>query len=89
MWTPRNFLDSLHLSSIDVDWGVRGTFFPEVSHHLFSFIDVQDEVVAPAPEFHLLSVSVLLIVVDQPYHCCVVCVFNDVVCSGLSQRSSE
>lgn len=27
-------LDGLHLSSIDIDGGVHGMFFPEVTHHL-------------------------------------------------------
>lgn len=70
----------------------RGRFCPEVNHHLFSFLDVQDNFVAPAPvrkEFHFLPVSVLLIVPDHPYHCCVVCVFNDVVCDGLSTAVSD
>lgn len=55
-------------------------------------MNVQDNFVAPAPvgkEFHLLPVSVLLIVLDHPYHCCVISVFNDVVCSGLSTAVSD
>ena len=73
---------SLHSSSIDEDRGMHGPFPPEVNHHLLGFFNVQCKVVVPAPvckELHLLSLSVLLVVLDQAHHCCVICVLDDVI----------
>ena len=48
---------------------------------------IQEKIVTAAPvnkKFHLLSVVLLLTVLDETYHCCVVRILNDVICIVLS-----
>lgn len=55
---------------------------PEIHHHLFGSIDVKDKVVLPTPPsqfIHLLPISCLVALGDEPHHHGVVCKFHNEV----------
>ena len=75
--------DPLHYISSDVDRGRVCSFPAEVNQHFLGFGGVEGQVVcgAPGDEFmDVVSVSRLIVVVDEPHYCSVVSKFDkDVV----------
>lgn len=74
---PNVFQAGNHLHSYAVNVERRGysARLPKVHDHLLGFIDVEDEVVLLAPQsqtLYLLPVCHLVLVGDEPHHCCVI-----------------
>lgn len=72
----------LHCTAVDDHWGVCWLFFPEIHSNLFSFVDVEKQIVLLTPVdelLHLLSVCWVIVVFDEAHHCCVICKFDDVI----------
>ena len=71
-------LNLLHCSPVDENGGALGPLFPVVHNHLVDH--VEGEVVVLALHSQVsddLPIGCLVIVGDQPYHCCVIDKLND------------
>ena len=80
MWTPRNPLNPLHYSPVDVNGGLFGPPFPVLHDQLICLVHTEGEVVVLAPHCQfsdLIPIVRLTVVCDQAYHCCVVSKLND------------
>lgn len=70
---PQNFggAQSFHRSTVDSQWGFRRVTSPEINNHLLGLVNVQEEVVIPAPLGQLadlLPLVSLIIVGDETHH---------------------
>lgn len=80
MYTPRNF----HCSTIDVQWWMLDVSSAEVNENLLSLIDIEQEVVVPAPcgqKVDFLRLVGHVILGDETYQSCVVCKLHHVICA--------